>query len=64
MEFIEGEAPAFTLTQMIYDLMELCYYDGARGATKWCPATEGMMKELIEDIETICKEVGVSAYIH
>lgn len=57
MEFIEGEAPAFTLTQMIYDLMELCYYDGARGTTKWCPATKRMMKELIEDIETICNLV-------
>ncbi len=31
---LEEEAPAFTIKQMMYDLMDLCHYDGAHNANK------------------------------
>lgn len=51
VEFIEGEAPAFTIQQMILDLMDLCYYDGARAAgDNWSPATKKIRDEIFQDL--------------
>lgn len=54
VEFIEGEAPAFTIQQMILDLMDLCYYDGARtSGDSWSPATNKMREEIFQYIEEL-----------
>lgn len=59
MEFIEEEAPAFTIKQMIYDLMDLCFLDATKDPERE-EYSENTMS-FLASIEELIEELGANA---